>query len=454
MLWRMLIGAMLSVTIFQRCFSVRFLNLYYTMLYFNVTRINHKKRMNEKKINRLMRKEYFLINLAIITENQVIAYKMADLLKLSFGENIIRNNEPKNLMALIIKAVKKEQYEIAEYLLDAYKTLLSNVEDNCCRQCFKQLLILLSVMQKKNLLYLTAKVTDCIFYSLMKFDLRESQVTLIAIIAIKRIGIIAAKKKDIALFNESKRILIVVSLRCNKEVMTAKLENLLIDWLYYILKVDNKDLLESYSGFFDTLNEEKLFTEAMIDKIITEIPNISGMAIMNLSSQSGIEVMKLLLKLPEYHCSDFQGAVKSTLKLLQMAVATYGFDKSFVLFTPLLELGRKLFVHEQRFIYSSDRRKKENLTFIIKELLFFFEVEARQSGTSIENIILVMRQYWIVFSKLKNSAWSVEGFCNELLEFWKVKRNFKKNKLTISHNEMLNFPLLVAKDKERLDLVL
>lgn len=80
-------------------------------------------------------------------------------------------------------------------------------------------------------------------------------------------------------------------------------------------------------------------------------------------------------------------------------------------------------------------------------------MEARQSGSTVENIILNIRQYWIVFSKLKKSIPRIEAFCDLLLAHWGEKKNIKKNQLGINHG-IPNISLMASEDKERLDLVL
>lgn len=453
MLWRMLVERLLSISVFQRYFSVRFLNLYYNILCFNVSRVSSKKRMNEKVLDGLMRKEYFLINLAILTGNQIIAYKVSDLLKLSFGEKLIRNSEPKKLMALIIKAVKLEQYDVAEYLLAAYKTLLIHINEKNANQCLRQLLILLVIMQKRNLMYLMSKVMECIFYSLSKFDLHEPRTGIISILLLKRIGIIAIKKRDDSLFIECKKYFLCVEANFQQYSIDEPLEELLVDWFYYILKTNNEGLLKLYQEFYEDLYKKSLITKLMVYRMIQEIPNIAGLAIMNLSSNCGNKVLCFLLKLSDYDSCDMKQAIKSYLCLLKMAVSNYGLDKSFSLFMPLLESGRKIYMYEQRFTHSSDIIRKENLKLILNELIFFFEVEARQNGNTVENIILNIRQYWIVFTKLKKSIPRIESFCDLLLAHWVEKKNIKKNQLGINHG-IPNISLSVTEENERLDLVL
>ena len=453
MLWRMLVKRLLSIALFQRCFSVRFFNLYYNILCFEVSRLSSKKRINEKVLDGLMRKVYFLINLAIATENQVFAYKVSELMKLSFGEKLMRNSEPKKLMALIIKAVKLKQYDVAEYLLAAYKTLLMHINEKNANQCLRQLLILLVIMQKRNLTYLMSKVMECIFYSISKFDLHEQRTRTISILALKRIGIIAIRKRDDALFIECKKYFLDIEITFEHYNISEQIEELLIDWFYYILKTNNECLFNLYQEFYEELYGKGLITSLIISRMIQEIPNIAGMAIMNLSSKCGDRVLCFLLKLSEYDSCDMKPAVKSYLCLLKMAVENYGLDKSFSLFIPLLESGRKIYMHEQRFTHSSDITRKKNLKLLLNELIFFFEVEARQSGSTVENIILNIRQYWIVFSKLKKSIPRIEAFCDLLLAHWGEKKNIKKNQLGINHG-ISNISLMASEDKERLDLVL
>lgn len=451
MLWGILLIALfLGIWFYQRYFPGHFFSLRYRWIRFQVRQQYGRKRMQKLLAGRLLKKVYALAKAAVLHKNEALAYRVADLLKEAFGEAIYRKNESTKLMALILKALEEKQLSIAGYYLEAYQPLVRNLSQPALLQCLRQLIILLSFAQRRGQVYLVQRMIEASFAAIRRVRYTEPGAMAVVLKSLRRIGALALKNGDYTFYQEAKRQIAALPPKEQDEYAKSGFVQLLSSWLFMILKLDQKELLDDFCKFCYALSESGLIGPRELQRLILESPNISGMAVMNLHSKCGAPLIAFLLNAAALRLGDIKPAVRSAVALIQMAVAAYGLESSFRVVLPLLEKGREMLMHEIRFSKSTDVERRRRLLGLLHDIVFLFELIARTERVSVDVLFMRIQQCWIACSRLENSIPAVKRFCQGMLFYWMKKRKVLPEKLGIDGKRLFQSALFTHKERERL----
>ena len=439
-----------EIWLLKRCFSVRFFNLQYKYLSWQLNQCMRQNRRSPKKVARLMRNIFFLINLAILRQDEIIAYKMVDLLKLAYGDGLLRLDEPMRLMNLCIASMKEKQFATTGYILDAYKPLMRSAIHLNSKEILEQLIVLGNVTKKIGKNYLVIKVATCIFDGVRKIDVGQEINAIIALEALKSIGLIAIKSRDCALINEAKDIIISLDF-CDREESNRKLVLLLISWIYQIIKCDNIELFIVFRALCLELAEKQGFNQDIVKEFIEECMNFVGIVAANVHSKCGPELSKLLFEIVANRADDtVRLALNVTTKMAKMAIELYGVQKGFSLLFPVLEQGRKLLNCELKFVNYSSEFRQRYLFIIIKELILLLDLLAKRERIMATDFFMQMNAVWLTYFKREKNKQSVNQFCQLVLQYLLSGRQSRVKHLCESGKELIKDPLFTENEKKRL----
>lgn len=451
MLWGILLIALfLGIWFYQRYCPELFFSLRYRWIRFQVRQQFGRKRMQKMLSNRLLKKVYVLAKLAILHGDEALAYRVADLLKEAFGEGMCRKNESTKLMALILKALEEKRPSIAGYFLEAYQPLVRKLNQPALLQCLRQLMILLSFAQRRGQAYLVHRMVEASFAAVRRVQYLEPGAMSVVLKSLRRIGTLALKNEDYTFYQEVKKQIRSLPFEGWDAYAKAGIVQLLSGWLFTILKLDKKELLDDFCKFCYELSESGLIGTSELQRLILESPNISGMAVMNLRSKCGAPLIAFLLNAAALQLGDIKPAVRSAVALIQMAVATYGLESSFRIVLPLLEKGREMLMHEMRFSKSTDLNRRRHLIGLFQDIVFLFELIARTERVSVDVLFMRIQHCWIACSRLENSIPAVKQFCQGLLFCWMKKRKIIPEKLGMDGRRLFQAALFTHKERERL----
>jgi hypothetical protein len=409
-----------------------------------------QNRRSPKKVARLMRNIFFLINLAILRQDEIIAYKMVDLLKLAYGDGILRVDEPMRLMNLCIASMKEKQFSTSGYILDTYKPLMRSAIHVNNKEVLEQLIVLGNVAKKIGENYLVIKVTNCIFDGVRKIDIGQESNTIIALEALKSMGLIAIKNRDYALLNEEKDVIVSLNF-CDRNESNRKFVLLLTSWVYQIIKCDDVELFIVFRALCLELSEKQGFNQDIVTEFIEECTNFVGIVAANVRSKCGPDLSKLLFEIVANRTDDrVRVALNVTGKMAKMAIELYGVQKGFSLLFPLLEQGRKLLNCELKFVNYSSEFRQRYLFIIIKELILLLDLLAKREKIMATDLLMQINTVWLTYFKREKNKQSVNQFCQLVLQYLLTSRQSRVKHLCKSGKELINDPLFTENEKKRL----
>ncbi|MDF2564708.1 MAG: hypothetical protein K0Q53_1103 [Massilibacillus sp.] len=439
-----------EIWLLKRCFSVRFFNLQYKYLSWQLNQCMRQNKRRSKKVARLMRNIFFLTNLAIFRQDEIIAYKMVDLLKLAYGDGILRVDEPMRLMNLCIASMKEKQFATTGYILDAYKPLMRSAIGVNNKEALEQLIVLGNITKKIGKSYLVIKVTNCVFDGVRKIDIRQEENAIIALEALKSMGLIAIKSRDYALLKEAKNLIISLDF-CDKNESNQKFVLLLTSWVYQIIKCDDLELFMVFRALcLESAGKEGL-NQDIVTGFIEECMNFVGIVAANVRAKCGQELAKLLFELVANRTDNaLLVALNVTGKIAKMAIELYGVQKGFSLLFPLLEQGRELLNYELKFVNYSSEFRQRYLFIMIKELILLLDLLAKKEKITATDFLMQINAVWLTYFKREKNKQSVNQFCQLVLQYLLSSRQSRVKHLCESGKELINDPLFTENEKKRL----
>ena len=314
---------------FKKCL-LKFHKVTFNFMLWQIKKEITASKINYAKTDRVMRKLYFLITLSVQIEDEKKAYLAIDLLKLSFGEKYLRQEEPLHLFSLCNELLRKKETVILSYLLDAYKPLVRNINTAQIIEIINNLNTLANLLSKdKQKNYFVSKIITLIINNLEYFC-KEDNLQIALTILVKNIGIIAIKENDMALY-------------CEINVCLTKLINYLVDselsyelaelwsvWFYYITKKNNIEILNSYQNMLkEFINDNSFYAETsyrMLSKIKSSMIFINYNISDEIVKEAFIIYSYLVMHSIQFSVID---TIDETIRLAKLTIEKYGLEQAY-----------------------------------------------------------------------------------------------------------------------------
>lgn len=442
-----------GIGLLKQCFSMRVFDWQYKYLSWQLNQCIRQNKMSSKKIAGLMRKIYSFLYLAMLRQDEVIAYKMVDLLKLAYGESIFRKDEPIRLMNLCIASMNEKQFAITGYLLDVYKPLMKNLVSEKNKEILEQLIVVGNIAKKMDNPYIFIKVANCIFEGVKKIECRQPEYALAILEAIRSIGLIAIKSHDHALFKETTEVLGSLEFGDMSEV-DKKFVLLLTSWIYQIVKNDDVELFLLFKKMCIRLLEQDVFIQIVLVDFVKECANFAGMIAANTRLKCGMLLSSLLLEMTQDRDIQIvQSAVHVTSNIAKMAIDLHGVKLGFHLLFPLLEKGRALLNGELKFINYSDELQKQHLFVLLKNFVLLLDLLTNRNKRKIIDLLVQINIIWLTYFKREKNRRSVNQYCQLVLKYLlDTRQNYRKH-LCDASSALVENDLFTENEKKRLGLL-
>jgi hypothetical protein len=403
-------------------------------------------------VQRLLKEMYTLVNKSIANNDATTAYQAIDLLKLAFGYGVMRQDESVRLMALSIAALNKKNPDIVSFILDAFRPLIRQLSPEEIPGAAEHLTLIgvIALKQKEN--FLVAKVTECIFLIADRADAPGDKKIIAAVLkAFKVIGVFSLRRHDFALFREiSMRLSSWLTTNHPPVNVTEELVGMLIAWLHRIVGMNDLSLFEMVEESADSLIEFKVLEEENMELLFEELGNLAASACLNPSSILAGRIISFLFTVVsrEKENRHWTKVVTIAGRVTKLAVSRHGIMTAFMVFYPMLEMGRTLLWSELRFVQCIDEKKQEMLFSVVKESLIIISFASKQEliGSPGQTIVEIFK-CWVEKPAMFVHHKSIKKYCQLLLFFWlKDKRQVKKY---LPQNNELTEPILFS-DSERI----
>lgn len=436
----------------KKCFSVRFFNWQYKYLHWQLTHSIRQNNLNQKKIARFMRKVYFFINLAIIKKDEIIAYKMIDLLKLSYGEAFVRPNEQMRLMHLCIAAIQEKQFVIAGYIIDAYTPMIRLSARENKKEILEQLVVISNIVKKINQQYLLDKLANCVFDGVKRFDMTQEGNAVAVLLILKNLGMVAIRNHDYALFREVKKNLLAVNFYMVKDIEEEFLM-LLISWQHQILKRDYEEIFSAFQLMCIELRGKEILSETMLCQFIMKAIDFSSMIAANIKGKCGKKFLAMILKFAEGSELVMHPAINVVARTACKAIDLHGLQIGVSPLLILMEQGRKMLAEKLKFTTYCDVVKHRYLFLIIRELILVFDLMARQNHEKNNQFLMQVNAYWLASLNENVNKQLANQFCQLILSELVRNRKNKVHKLCENSKKLLSVSLFNTDEKKRLGLL-
>lgn len=434
------------------CYYYRKLTWKIKIVTFRLNRIIRNSHRDKKVVQRLLKEMYTLVNKSIANNDATTAYQAIDLLKLAFGYGVMRQDESVRLMALSIAALNKKNPDIVSFILDAFRPLIRQLSPEGISAAAEHLTLIgvIALKQKEN--FLVAKVTECIFLIMDRADTPGDKKIMAAVLkAFKIIGVFSLRRRDIALFREiSVRLSGWFTANHLSEDVTEELVGMVIAWLHRIIGMNDLALFEMVEASTASLIESKVLLEENMELLFEEMGNLAASACLNPNSILAGRIISFLFMVASQEKSNkyWIRIVAIAGRVTKLAVSRHGIIPAFMVFYPMLEMGRTLLWSELRFVQCIDVNKQEMLFAVVKESLNIISFASKQDliGSPGQTIVEIFK-CWVEKPAMFMHHKSIKKYCQLLLLFWlKDKRQAKKY---LPHNSELTEPMLFS-DSERL----
>jgi hypothetical protein len=434
------------------CYYYRKLTWKIKILTFRLNKIIRNSHRDKKVVQRLLKETYALVNKSIASNDATTAYQAIDLLKLAFGYGVMRQDESVRLMALSIAALNKKNPDIVSFILDAFRPLIRQLSPDDIPSAAEHLTLIgvIALKQKEN--FLVAKVTECIFLIMDRTDApRDKKIVTAILKAFKVIGVFSLRRRDIALFREISVRLTGWFITNHPPVsVTEELIGMLIAWLHRIIGINDLSLFEMVEETAISLIESKVLAENNMELLFEEWGNLAASACLNPNSLLAGRIIGFLFTVTsqEKENRHWTKVVAIAGRVTKLAVSRHGIARAFMVFYPMLEVGRTLLWSELRFVQCIDESKQEMLFAVVRESLIIISFASKQDlmGSPGQTIVEIFK-CWVENPAMSAHHKSIKKYCQLLLLFLlKDKRQVKK---FLPHNNELIEPILFS-DSERI----
>jgi hypothetical protein len=300
--------------------------------------------------------------------------------------------------------------------------LIRQLAPECIPSAAEQLTLIGVIALKQRQNFLVAKVTECIFLIMDRTDATEDKrIITAAIKAFKVMGVLGLRRRDVALFREmSVRLSGWFMINRLTVDIAEELVSMLTAWLHRIVGINNILLFEMVGEFADILIRSKVL-EGKLELLCEEWGNLAASACLNPNNVLAGKILNYLFALInlEKDLSKWGKVITIAGRVTKLAVSRHGIAGAFMVFHPILEVGRNLLWSELRFIQCIDEYKQKMLFTVVRESLIIISFAAKQDlvGSSGQTIVDVFK-CWVEHTDIAgNHKKTIKRYCQLLLLF-------------------------------------
>jgi hypothetical protein len=405
---------------------------------------------------RILEDIYHLLKKSLTDNDQTLAYKAVELLKLAFGSGVLREDEPIRLAGAVGNALRKNQFDTAGFIMNAFKPLARALPDVLLKDTFEQLTFISITALRFKQGFIIVKAVDHIFLLCGRVgDEADKDTVHAAVHSIRTAGIIALRRHDADLFREINARFISWAAGVRHLHLSAAAAALLVMWMQRITRYDDAALFDYWKETVENLVTEGILENGEIGLLIDECANAAGAAALNPHSNLPVEYITFILDFAAKHCDakTWTHAVHVTRRIGSLALSRDDISSAFKVVYPLLETGRKLMITELRLWEYSDGKRRKQLYDLLAECILLVELKSRQDMTSSSaEIITEFYRQWIARLQTVGNQKSIKKFCQFFFLYWqKIKKRQAKRSLPL-HDDIIQPMLVSEKDRKRLGL--
>jgi hypothetical protein len=415
-----------------------------------------RPRLNTETID-LLKNLYALIHSQITAGDPTGAYQAIDLLKTTFGEGLARPDEPQNLTALITRAVRAKEPDIAAAAIDAFRPLLRHLPAADAPAAIQQLAPVAAIALKEKYNFLAAKAAEIIFSLLERTDWeKDPEIVQAALRALATTGALTLRRRDGDLFRELIARLTVVTVERPPAEVAGELAVLGGSWLHRIIQNDDLAMYELLAAYITAKADNGRWPAGVIAGMVKEWHGLAGTASLRPHSRLAPLISEQALRLA-LDCGDiklWEAALAGAGQTARLAVQRHGLSESFVLILPIFEIGRELLAMELKFgsIENAHSFRQQALYLTVRESLALAEFIARQDMVMTAGDVLAdLCRLWLAAGRANAKA--VKRFCQLLAAYW-LRAGGRRAQKTGLAAELTAPALLTDSDKQRLGFLL
>ena len=336
----------------------------------------------------LLKKIYRIINQGMITNHTSAVYHAIDLLRLAFGNGLVRSGESTHLMAIGIRALNSNKPDTAGFVIDAFRPLVRQLTPADVVISVNHLTLIGVTSFKKKQNFLAAKVVDCILFIMDQKDGRaDSKVLIASLKALRILGVLALRRRDAGLFREiNMRLSVLLAASPRTDHMTVEVTSVLSAWLHRIIWINETVLFTVIVDFISNLIRDDVLVDDGIERIIDELGDAAASACLNPHSPLTKLILDFMFTLgnnqkTRKHCIR---VITISGRVAKLSVYRHGIVKAFISIYPLLEFGRNLLRTELQLVESVDTTRRELLFRVVRESLILGSLSLPDVFPSIE----------------------------------------------------------------------
>lgn len=395
-----------------------------------LNKIIRSRRRNGHAHSQLLKNIYTIINKGLDRNHPIAIYQALDLLKLAFGNGLVRPGESARLMAIGVRALNTNNPDTVSFVIDAFRPLVRQLPSEAIVNAVDQLTLIGVVSLKRKHNFLTAKVVECIFFIMEQTNHAADRRVAVAVIrALKVIGVLVLRRRDSALFREmNMRLSAWLADNPKADDIAEEAVKALAAWLHRIIWLGDVPLFTMMADSAYSLIEAEALTDKGIGLIVDEWGNVAASACLNPTTPLAGLIIEFLFKVANHNNQHWVQVIAVAARVGKLAVYRHGLLASFMVIYPILELGRRLLWSELKFIEHSDELRLQLLFRVVRECLTLLTYTARQNliGSTGETIVDLYK-YWVGQAEIAVNPKSIKKYCQFLLLFWlKNKRQSKK----------------------------
>lgn len=398
--------------------SKRVFKWQYRLLRWQIRKLINKRKRRSSDQSAVLGRICMQLQRAILSNNEQRAYLLGDLLKLAYGENLIRSDEQKKLMNLCVMAMRSGQDGIAIYLLETYTPLIKRTEPDKQPVMLEHFILLTYIAKKLNREYILDKIIDHIFTSIAEFGFSAANAAACCRV-LKAVGIVAVKNHDYNTFCRARRSVGQLA-AVHGNVIKAEFTALMLGWSHIILKRDYHEIFIELRLLCFEIKEMQSSGEALFDGFCRSAIDFSLMIASNRAIKCGAPFMEMVMRLAEQERQAVGGAVHFAVRTSRIAIDMHGVAGGFRFLHPLLEEGRRLTAVMQRFDSLNSSVNRRYLALLRHELITLLLVAARLENCPANKLLALIRDKWHAeFASLEEFA-SVDVFCR--MVYWHLQK--------------------------------
>jgi hypothetical protein len=368
----------------------RLFNLRERLFVWQLHREMGRAKKNGARTAQLIGKLCNLLGEAIRNSDEAGVYLLADLLKLSYGENLIRPDEELKLMNLCVIAMKNHQDGIAIALLEAYTPLIRQAKRENQVKILEHFILLTYIAKKLNRDYIQDKIIACVFECAAVFEQGEENAAALCRV-MKAVGIVAVKNREYAYFCRARKI-VGELVKKHGDLLAREVNGLLISWAHIILKRDYMEMFVELRLLCFEVKEG--CGGSLLYPFCRQSADFALLIAANRAIECGLSFLTMVMRLAEGDGRAAAGAARLAARTARLGLEMHGIDKGFRFVQPLLEEARSLLSAMERFDALKSGDNKRYLSRLLGELVMLLLVMARLKHMAANKILMKLHESW------------------------------------------------------------